>query len=148
MKKCFEYALKYIDRYPKTEQELRTKLYTKNFAEEDIDTTIDILKKKWYVDDKQFCRLYLQSELSSKGKVPALVKAKLIHKGVDKSIIHDAFDMLSDDIEKWITERIKKEINKLKKKWLEWYDILVKISQKGYKTSDIKKALQERASDD
>lgn len=142
MATCLDYALKYISAYPKTEHELKTKLFTKKFNESDIDFAIEFLKKKWFLDDKQFARLYINSELIKKGKVPELVKQKLLQKWVDKEIIKEHFVQAENEIQQWIYERIRKEIEKLKKKWLEWYDIMVKISQKGYKITDIKNALK------
>jgi SOS response regulatory protein OraA/RecX len=46
MASCLDYSLSYIHVYPKTEQELRTKLYTKKYDERDILFTMDFLKKK------------------------------------------------------------------------------------------------------
>ena len=46
MATSLDYSLKYIHLYPKTEQELRTKLYTKKYPEPEIDKTIDFLKSK------------------------------------------------------------------------------------------------------
>ena len=80
MATCLDYALKYINAYPKTEQELKTKLFTKKYNESDIDFTIDFLKKKGFLDDHQFARLYINSELIKKGKVPELVRQKLLQK--------------------------------------------------------------------
>lgn len=142
MASCLDYALKYISAYPKTEQELKTKLFTKKYNESDIDFTLDFLKKKGFLDDEQFARLYINSELIKKGKVPELVRQKLLQKWVDKDIIKEYFAKAEGEIQQWIHERIRKEIDKLKKKGVEWYDIMVKISQKGYKISDIKSALK------
>ena len=116
MPSCQDYALKYINVYPKTEQELRVKLLTKRYDEEDIDKTITWLKKMTWVNDEQFTRLYFQSESVKKGKPPYLVKQKLLHKGVDKKIIEKVFGQLETDIDEGIILRIKKEVEKLKKK--------------------------------
>lgn len=62
MASCRDYALKYIHRYPKTEEELRVKLLTKRYSEDEIDETMQWLKKMKWVDDEQFARLYFQSE--------------------------------------------------------------------------------------
>ena len=80
MASCKDYALKYINRYPKTEEELRVKLLTKHYSEEEIDNTISWLKHMKWVDDEQFARLYFQSESVKKGKPPYLVKQKLLQK--------------------------------------------------------------------
>lgn len=142
MATCLDYSLKYIHLYPKTEQELRTKLYTKKYSQKDIDFTMDFLKKKWYIDDLQFTKLYISSELVKKGKLPALVRAKLVHKWVSKIIIDQILKEQEEEIQQWVFERIRKEVEKYKKKWLDGYEVVVKIAQKGYRISDIKKALQ------
>ncbi len=144
MATCLDYSLKYIHIYPKTEQELRTKLFTKKYTEQEIHYTMEFLKKKGYIDDRQFTQLYIQSELVKKGKIPALVRAKLIHKWVSKVIIDELLLEKEEDIEQGVHERIRKEVEKRKNKWLDWYDIMVKIAQKWYKISDIKKALKNK----
>lgn len=142
MATSLDYSLRYIHLYPKTEQELRTKLYTKKYPEPEIDKTIDFLKSKWYIDDVQFTKLYIQSEIVKKGKLPALVKAKLLHKWVDKDIIDEIMWSKEEEMNAWVHDRIRKEIEKYKKKWLDWYEIMLKISQKGYRISEIRKAIK------
>lgn len=143
MATCLDYSLNYIHLYPKTEQELRTKLYTKKYPEPDINWTIDFLKTKGYINDLQFTQLYIQSEVVKKGKLPALVKAKLIHKWVDKTIINQVMEEKENDMDDGVLKRIRKEIEKYKSKWLDWYEIMLKISQKWYRISEIRKAIKE-----
>lgn len=143
MARSLDYALKYIHQYPKTEQELRTKLFTKGYSEDDIDHTIGILKKQGYINDEQFIKLYIQSEIVKKGKIPALVKKKLLFKGADEDMVEACMAQNIEEMETWVIQRIRKEIEKYKKKGLEGYDIMVKISQKGYRVSDIRKAIKE-----
>jgi len=144
MATCLDYALKYISIYPKTEKELEVKLHTKKYTQNDISYTMDFLKKKWYIDDLQFARLYIQSELAKKGKLPYLVKQKLLHKWVDRDIINQCMESADTEIKEGVKQRILKEVEKLKKKGLDWYDIVVKISQKGYSIRDIKQALTSK----
>lgn len=142
MASCQDYALKYINIYPKTEEELRVKLLTKHYDEEDIAKTMTWLKKMGWVDDNQFARLYFQSESVKKWKPPYLVKQKLLQKWVDKAIVEKVYSQLENDIDEGIILRIQKEVEKLKKKWLDGFDIVTKIAQKGYRVGDIKKALK------
>lgn len=142
MATSLDYSLRYIHLYPKTEQELRTKLYTKKYPEPEIDKTIDFLKSKWYIDDVQFTKLYIQSEIVKKGKLPALVKSKLLHKWVDKDIIDEIMGSKEEEMNAGVYDRIRKEIEKYKKKWLDWYEIMLKISQKWYRISEIRKAIK------
>lgn len=144
MPSCKDYALKYINVYPKTEQELKVKLLTKHYNEEEIENTISWLKKMKWVDDAQFARLYFQSESVKKGKPPYATKQKLLQKGVDKVLVEKIYTQLEKEIDEGIIIRIQKEIEKLKKKGLDGFDIVAKISQKWYRVWDIKRALKTR----
>jgi regulatory protein len=77
---CFDYALKYIYRYPKTEKELRTQLYTKSYPSSDIDRTITELKKKNFINDTLFAESYITSEIINKGKPAIRIIQKLYQK--------------------------------------------------------------------
>lgn len=66
MASCLDYSLKYIHLYPKTEQELKIKLQTKKYTEQEIHYALEFLKKKGFIDDRQFTKLYIQSELVKK----------------------------------------------------------------------------------
>ena len=77
---CFDYALKYIYRYPKTEKELKIQLYTKWYNTKDIDRAIDELKKKNYVNDEMFAESYIRSEVVNKGKPAIRIIQKLQQK--------------------------------------------------------------------
>gem|GEM_PF-3225407 len=44
--KCCFYAMSYINRYPKTEKELFSKLLEKKYSQKDVDDTIKFLKFK------------------------------------------------------------------------------------------------------
>jgi len=78
MASCFDYAVHYISRYPKTEFELRLQLRKKKYGEDEIDSSIQILKDKNYVNDYQYAKLYVNSEVGRKGKPlgPILMKLK------------------------------------------------------------------------
>lgn len=77
---CTEYALYYINRFPKTEKELRLQLLKKSYHESDIDQTLSWLKFKNYINDRNFAKLYIASELIKKGKAQILIKQKLLEK--------------------------------------------------------------------
>ncbi len=77
---CFDYALKYIYRYPKTEKELKIQLFTKGYNTVDVDRTIAELKKKNYVNDEMFAESYIRSEIVNKGKPAIKILQKLYQK--------------------------------------------------------------------
>ncbi len=144
MASCFDYALKYIYRYPKTEKELKIQLYTKWYDTKDINRAIDELKKKNYVNDKMFAESYIRSEIVNKGKPAINIIKKLQHKGVPQDIIKDMLHQYSDDMEEGILAKIKKEIQAYKRKDVEGFDIIQKLMRKWYKLDDIKRVIQNK----
>ena len=139
---CCQYAIKYISKYPKTEKELSAKLYQKWFNSEQIRYTMDYLKKKRFADDRIFVESYVRSELVNKWKPVIAVRTKLIQKWVDKKIIDNVISEYEKDITNWIKEKIQKEIENYKRKWLEWFDIIQKLMRKWYQLDEIKKVIQ------
>lgn len=143
MRPCLDYAMDYIYRFPKTEKELKVQLTKKGYYEDDIEETMEELKRRWYLSDEMFAKLYIQSELVNKGKPSIVVVQKLLFKWVDKTLVKDLMQQYEEESQEGINERIRKEIDKLKKQGLEWVDIIHKLLRRGYKLDEIKKTLQK-----
>ncbi|HMS90817.1 MAG TPA: regulatory protein RecX [Candidatus Absconditabacterales bacterium] len=139
---CFDYALKYIYRYPKTEKELRIQLYTKGYNTKDIDRTMGELKKKNYINDEMFTESYIRSEVINKGKPAIRIVQKLQQKGVPQEIVKDILKKYDDEMGEGIHDKIKKEIQAYKRKDVDGFDIIQKLMRKGYKLADIKKVIE------
>lgn len=143
---CLQYSMHYLSSYPKTKKELRIKLLEKWYLEDEIDKTIAYLEKNNYVNDEEFVRAYINSEIVRKGKPIILIKQKLYQKGVDQNIIEHVLRELGDDVAEWVSSKIIKEVDKCKALWIEGFDIIQKLLKKGYTIGQIKKTIQERDS--
>ncbi len=143
---CFQFAIKYISRYPKTQKELTIKLFQKWFSSDEVNNTISKLKDLWYVDDQKFTQSYINSELINKWKPPIIIKQKLIQKWIDPDIVQDILDQNSQDILQWIHKKINKEIQIYKKKSIEGFEIIQKLIKKWYKLDDIKTVIHQNNS--
>ncbi len=141
---CFDYALKYINRFPKTEKELRIQLYMKWYPTSDVDRTINELKKKNFVNDEIFTESYLRSEIINKGKPAIRIIQKLRQKGVPEDIIRQATKEYKTDMQWGIEQKIKKEIAAYKKRWVDGFDSIQKLMRKWYKLQDIKKVIENK----
>lgn len=135
---CTEYALYYINRFPKTEKELRLQLLKKSYHESDIDQTLSWLKFKNYINDRNFAKLYIASELIKKGKAQILIKQKLLEKWIDKHLIQELLVQYETEIQEWVNQNLAKEIEQYKKKWFEGVEIIQKLMRKWYQYRDIK----------
>jgi len=140
-KTCKDYSLNLITKIPKTTKQLKTKLLIKWYREEEIEETIKRLEQKWYINDLTFTKLYIQSEICKKGKPVFEIQRKLMEKWIPKLLITQTIRELDDDIDNGIFEKIRSDIEKMKKKWIDSFDIINKIYNKWYKINQIKKAL-------
>jgi len=141
---CFDYALKYIYRFPKTEKELRIQLYTKWYSTSDVDRAINELKKKNYVNDEMFAESYIRSEVVNKGKPAIRIIQKLQQKGVPQDIVREVLRKYDEEMWQGVHQKIKKEIAAYKKRDIDGFDIIQKLMRKGYKLDDIKKVIENR----
>ena len=143
-KSCYEYAIWVIGKYPKTEKELRIKMYQQWYDSEIVTKTLEKLKQDNFVNDELFAESYINSEVIRKGRPLLVITQKLEMRGVDKSIIskvvHDAWD----DIDNWILQWIEKEIKQYKKKWVDGFDIIQKLMRKWYRLGDIKRVIKSK----
>ena len=133
-----DYALRYIYRYPKTEKELILQLRKKWYTESEIEKTILYLKKKKYLNDKNFVKDYVDYHLVRRWKPIIYVKNKLFEKWVDSNIVKEVISDKFDEINKWIEKQLKKEIETYKAKWLDGIDIIQRLNRKGYTLNQIK----------
>ncbi len=143
-KSCYEYAIWVIGKYPKTEKELRIKMYQQGYDSETVMRTLEKLKKDNFVNDELFAESYINSEVIRKWRPLIVISQKLEVRGIEKDIISKVIHEAWEEIESWILQWIEREINQYKKKGVDWFDIIQKLMRKGYRLWDIKKVIKSR----
>ncbi len=141
--KCYDYAMKYISRTPKSERDLKVRLLQKWFSNENIEYTLTDFKEKNFINDEQFAELYINSEVVRKGKPMMIIKQKLRQKWIDKEITKKIINKLEIEIQEWIYKKIKKDIENYKSKEVTGFDIIQKLMRKWYKLDDIKAVINK-----
>ena len=141
-KSCYEYAIWVIGKYPKTEKELRIKMYQQGYDSETVFRTLEKLKQDNFVNDELFAESYINSEVIRKGRPLIVITQKLEMRGIDKAIITKVVHEAWEDIEDWILQGIDKEIKQYKKKWVDGFDIIQKLMRKWYRLWDIKRVIK------
>ena len=141
-KSCYEYAINIISKYPKTEKELRIKMYQQGYDSEMVMRTLEKLKAENFVNDQLFAESYLNSEVIRKGKPLFLIKQKLELKGIDKSLLAQLIEKHTEELQEGIFQGIEKEIRQYKKKGVKGFEIIQKLMRKGYRLADIKKVIK------
>lgn len=93
---AFSLACDYISRAMKTAKEMRTYLNKKGFSPVVVENVINKLKDYHYVDDDTYAKLYLNSNLTTKGK--RRLQMELTQKGVNKNIIESSLEEIDQDL--------------------------------------------------
>lgn len=89
--KALNYSVNLLSKLPRTEKQLREKLFKREYEDLIIDDVISELKELNYINDMEYAVNYLNSRLEKDG--PHKIKAQLYNKGISKAIIEE---VLSD----------------------------------------------------
>ena len=93
-------ALTHISASPKTRKQIRDFLSKKGYVDAVIDYVIDRLDYYGYADDRQYCKMYVESV---SGKSKRAIEVELLKRGIDKDVIEEELSDLSDDEEEVLT---------------------------------------------
>ncbi len=103
-------ALRFLKTRLRSEWELRHRLKEKGYFDEEIETVIDLLKNKNFIDDKRFAYLYAYDSLSLKKKGPMRIKYELRLLNVNDIDIEEGLKKALDEIDiKPIIENLLKK---------------------------------------
>lgn len=105
-------ALKILSRRAHTAQELRNKLFRKEFSRTEIDFAVAECLRRNFINDRLFAEDYTE-ELKSKGCGPHKIKLMLYKKGIDKEIINDVAGGKDNDESALAMEVLAKKMKSL-----------------------------------
>lgn len=94
---AFEKAAKYLGARPRSESEMRTYLIGKGYAQDVIDATIEKLMSYGYIDDAEYCRIYIDTYKHKSGA--RKLEAELRAKGIARETIEEALESIDDQSE-------------------------------------------------
>ena len=135
-------VLKYILYKKRSENEVRTK-FSKEMEENLLEDIIEYLKVAKYIDDKEYIRKTVNNYIALKNLSQRELKYKLLAKGLNKNDIEDYIYDNKEELEEY---EIKSAGNIIYKKstTLEKEEIKQYLLKKGYKTENIRKAMEEQ----
>lgn len=93
-------ALTHISASPKTRKQIRDFLSKKGYVDAVIDYVFDRLDYYGYADDRQYCKMYVESV---SGKSKRAIEVELLKRGIDRDVIEEELSDLSDDEEEVLT---------------------------------------------
>ncbi len=84
--------------------ELRRKLVTRGYADDDIDAALAGLQRDRLQSDERFAEAYVHSRVEA-GMGPVRIRHELRERGVDESLIESALAPLADDWERLLAQQ-------------------------------------------
>ena len=96
--KCFKAALHYLSYRPRSETEIRHRLYRRGFGSEMVEKIIIRLKEKRLIDDMAFAQFWVENRLEFKPLSQRLISLELWQKGVAKRIIDEVTQNADDRV--------------------------------------------------
>ena len=133
-------VLKYIIFKKRTEYEVR-KNFSSTIDNEMLDDIIDYLKEAKYINDEEYIKKLVYEFINLKNLSIREIEYKLISKGINRNIIEDYIYNNRDDLEEYEIKSAKNIINK-KSSSMEIEEIKQYLLKKGYKSENIKEALE------
>ena len=105
-KKAREKAVYYLQFSGKTECELRKKLAEQEFSPASVDSAIEFVKQRRYLDDEDYARRFVERNRNKKSR--RQMNFELAQKGVDKGILELIFEDMDVDEEAQILRILEK----------------------------------------
>lgn len=136
----YDVALKYISIRMRSKKEIEEYLIKKKYDKKDIDDVIEKLSYQGILNDKEFCKCYVNDKIHLTNNGIDKIKSDLIRLGIEEDVILNAISNIDENIlyeklEKIIKREIKTNtklpINKMKNK------IVNRCISLGYKKEDI-----------
>ena len=134
-------VLKYILYKKRSEYEVRNK-FSKTIEENLLDDIIEYLKEAKYIDDAEFIRKTVNQFKLLKNMSIREIEYKLQAKGLKRNNIEDYIYINKEELEEYEIKSAKNIINK-KQASMEQDEIKTYLLKKGYKSDNIKEAMEE-----
>ncbi|OGX25649.1 MAG: hypothetical protein A2787_05905 [Omnitrophica WOR_2 bacterium RIFCSPHIGHO2_01_FULL_48_9] len=130
----------------RSEQEIRTKLKTKKFSDETVNSTVQYFKQLQLIDDRQFAKSWIAARLARPLGINR-IRFELKTKGIAEDLIKEQLNAIDDTYSELETvlelgkRRFAKYKNiepmKAKRRTFEY------LSRRGFKTETISKAIRQ-----
>lgn len=121
--------------------ELSNKLKQREFSNDEIESTLSLLKSSNYVNDKRFTESFIISRLRKKPEGKSMILKRLMQKGIPYSLTDEVYDSIVDS--EMQTSIIQRAFEKQNKKYGEDKDKLINsMLRLGFSYSQIKATIQ------
>lgn len=96
---AYNYAVTVLSRNSKSEKQLMLKMQDKGYDQQFIESAIVKLKQQKYIDDEAYSEAFINNKINISKDGKRKIKEALYNKGVDKQIIDEKLQDITDDDE-------------------------------------------------
>jgi len=97
--KVYQKALKFLNYRPRSVHEVKQKMEELGFGESVIDTVVNELLTKNYLNDREYAENWISSRVRSKPRSQKMIKYELLKKQIPEDIIEEALETAPNDNE-------------------------------------------------
>ncbi|MFT4413997.1 recombination regulator RecX [Fredinandcohnia humi] len=146
VKKAFNLALTFLSYRMRSKKEVIEYLKKKEIDEPIIPDVLHKLEEYKYINDEEFAKAYVQTQINTTSKGPEVLKQELYEKGIEKNSIDQSLTLFSKEeqietvtklVEKALSKNAKISEKQAKQK------LEVALQRKGYSWEVIQIALEE-----
>ncbi len=104
-------GLRYLERKPRTAQEMARRLREKEIGETIITEVLQRLQQERFIDDPLYAKQWAEQRITNQRKGKLWIRQELREKGIDKSLIAEALENISPE------EELESALQTGRKKW-------------------------------
>ncbi len=147
---AYEKAIELLSYREHSSFELKSKLLQKGFSGSVIESVIETMISKGYLDDDRFTDLYFR-ELIRQGKYgPLMIRKKMLEKGITSDIVDRKIRSVSQkEWEQYATGLLKKKMQKIQYRGKDKREILLRyLMNKGFDYGSIESLIKSAVEND
>lgn len=138
--KLYQRALEWTLLRPRSEKEVNDylckKIYEKKIDKKFINSIVEKLKERKYLDDVKFAEWYVENRFVKKGVSKKRLKMELMKKGISNETIEEVLEKRNDE------EEILKMVAKKRGKYTD-EKLIAYLVRQGFSYNEAKKAVEE-----
>lgn len=150
IQKAFQSAVNYLSYRIRSEHEVISYLSEKEWEQAVIDEVIHKLREYRYVDDEEYAKAFVRTQMNVSKKGPDVIRTELLNKGISEKDQQTALSQYTNDLqrenaEEWASKTLNKSKGSMKEAKQKTIQFLVR---KGFSMSLAKLVTEELAVDD
>ncbi|OCA82491.1 recombination regulator RecX [Bacillus sp. FJAT-27986] len=150
IQKAFQSAVNYLSYRIRSEHEVTSYLSEKEWEQAVIDEVIHKLREYRYVDDEEYAKAFVRTQMNVSKKGPDVIRTELLNKGISEKDQQTALSQYTNDLqrenaEEWASKTLNKSKGSMKEAKQKTIQFLVR---KGFSMSLAKLVTEELAVDD